>query len=109
MAAFLITAAVGIVLVLLGIRIIKGDINAIHRYHRQRVSEEDQAAFGKWMGIGTVSCGAGAVSFGVLAIAAEWTERAAWMTAGLYLIGAGLAAGIGIMICTTIRLNKGIF
>lgn len=109
MAAFIILIAVGAVLVILGISNMKGNISSIHRYHRQNVTEENKAAFGKLMGIGTISCGAGAMLFGVLSILSELTAQSIFMTAGAYLTAVSLAVGIGILIYATIKYNKGIF
>lgn len=109
MAAFLISAAVGAVLVILGISNMKGNINSIHWYHRQRVTEENKAVFGKLMGIGTIVCGISIFLFGLLSALAELTEQSIFMTAGSYVTIAGLAVGIGIFIYTTIKYNKRIF
>lgn len=109
MAAFLMPIAVGLVLVMIGISNIKGNINSIHWYHRQRVKEEDKAVFGKLMGIGTILCGAGVIAFGLLSLAAELTGQMIWMTIGSYLMVVCLVAGIGLFTYTTIKYNKGIF
>lgn len=109
MAAFIILAAVGAAVVLLGIKLVKGDINAVQWYHRQRVAEENQAAFGKLMGSGTISCGAGCILFGALSAVAESTAHAIWMTAGIYSTIVCLAVGIGLFIYATIRYNHGVF
>lgn len=109
MAAFLILIAVGVIFVILGISNMKGNIHSIHWYHRQRVTEENKAVFGKWMGAGMMSCGAGIILFGVLSILAELTAQPLFITVGSYLTIVGLAVGIGIFIHTTIKYNKGIF
>lgn len=109
MVEFLLPTAVGVVLVLIGVSNIKGNINSIHWYHRHRVTEENKAAFGKMMGIGTILCGAGIILFGVLSLLAELTGQEILVTVGSCLMMAGLAAGIGIFTYTTIKYNKGIF
>lgn len=109
MVAFLIPTAVGVILVILGISNMKGNINSIHWYHRQRVSKEDIAVFGKLMGIGTIACGVSVLLFGLLSILAELTAHSIFLTVGAYLMIAGLAVGIGIFIYTTMKYNKGIF
>ena len=109
MVAFLIPTAVGAILVMLGINNIKGDITSIHWYHRQRVTEENKAVFGKLMGTGTVFCGMGCVSFGLLSLLTELTTKPIFMTVGSYLTIASLAVGIGIFIYTTVKYNKGVF
>lgn len=109
MIAFLLPAAVGAVMILIGISNIKGDIGSIHWYHRQRVTEENKAVFGKLMGTGTILCGASVSLFALLSLLAELTGQYGYMTAGAALMVAGLAVGIGIFIYTTIKYNKGIF
>lgn len=109
MAAYLMSAAVGIILLLIGISNLKGNINSIHSYHRHRVSEEDKAAFGKLMGTGMIACSAGIISFGLLAFLSEMLDKEGLMTIGSYATAAGLAIGIAIMFYATIKYNKGVF
>jgi hypothetical protein len=59
MPAFVVTALVGIVCIVLGISNMKGNISSLHSYHRSRVSEEDRIPFGKKVGLGTIIIGAG--------------------------------------------------
>lgn len=109
MVVFIILIMVGVLFVILGTGIMRGNINLIHSYHVQKVSEEDKPVFGKRMGLGTIVCGAGIISFGILAILAELTAHPLLMTVGSCLLIPGLALGIGILIHTTVRYNKSIF
>ena len=43
----IITLAISIPFVWLGIRINCGDLNLIHDYHQEKVKEEEKAAYGK--------------------------------------------------------------
>ena len=54
MEPIIIPIVLGILLIILGVNNLKGNINSIHLYHRKRVTEEDKAAFGKLVGIGTI-------------------------------------------------------
>ena len=47
MPAFIVTALVGVVCIVLGISNMKGNISSLHSYHRNRVSEEDRIPFCK--------------------------------------------------------------
>lgn len=106
---FLMLTAVGVALIILGINNRKGNINSIHSYHRQRVSEENKAAFGKLMGTGSIVCGTGIAVCGVLTLLAEVTGTPLLATIGSCLVFAGLFIGIGCMTYATIKYNKGIF
>lgn len=107
MIAFIILIAVGAAVVRLGLRIRKGNIDAIHPYHRQRVT--DKAAFGKKMGLGTILCGAGMILFGSFSILAEWAENPTWMRAGVCLLLVSVFTGVGLLIYAARKYNQGVF
>lgn len=109
MIVFLVPITIGIAIVLLGINNMKGNINSIHWYHRQRVSEENKTIFSKLMGIGTIVCGLSVIIFGSLSILSELTAQSIFMTIGSYLTIIFLVVGVGIFIYATIKYNKGIF
>ena len=102
-------AIIGIILVVIGISNMKGNISSLHRYHRNRVSEEDRIPFGKKVGLGTVIAGGGLTVGAVLALAAERAEISALATAGNVVLIAGLVVGLGIAGYAMIKYNKGIF
>lgn len=109
MLAFLITTIVGIVLIVLGISNTKGNINSLHSYHRNRVSEKDKPVFGKLMGSGLIICGISIIVSGLLSIIGELTGKPILFTIGTCLMTIGLVTGVGIMIYATTKYNKGIF
>lgn len=109
MVLFIILIALGLIVILLGINIMRGSVYLIHEYHIQQVTEADKAAFGKRMGLGTLFCGSGIGLFGVLAVLAEVTSQPFWMTTGVCSCVVSLVAGIGIMIRTTRKHNGSIF
>ena len=61
MPAFIVSALVGIVCIVLGVSNMKGNISSLHSYHRNRVSEEDRIPFGKKVGLGTIIIGVGII------------------------------------------------
>ena len=63
MPAFIVTALVGVVCIVLGISNMKGNISSLHAYHRNRVSEEDRIPFGKKVGLGTIIIGVAVIVF----------------------------------------------
>ena len=109
MVLFIILIALGVIVIILGMNIMRGSVCLIHEYHMQQVTEENKAAFGKRMGLGTLFCGAGIGLFGALAVLSEGTSQPFWMTAGVCSCVVSLVAGIGIMIRTTRKYNNGMF
>lgn len=92
----------GILLIVLGVSNCMGNINTVHRYHRNRVSEEDKPKYGKVIGTGTIIIGASIIVTETLRM---FTDSPAlyWIT------GVGMTAGIGFMLFGQIKYNKGIF
>lgn len=90
-AEIIIYAAVGILLVVLGLLLWKKQkITLIHDYHCRNVQPEDVPAYTKSMGIGLIIIGAGMCAMGALRI----------LTDGLYAwlaFLAGFAAGLVVM------------
>lgn len=109
MPAFIITAVVGIVLIVIGISIIKGNINLIHSYHRKRVSKEDKPIFGKLMGTGMIICGVCIFLSSLLSIVGEILDQHMLIIIASYITIIGLTTGFTIMVYATIKYNKGIF
>ena len=109
MAAFILTALIGVVCIVIGITNLKGDVSSLHAYHRNRVSEKDMRTFGKLVGSGTIIVGAGCILFGGLSAVASLTQVGAWMLVGVALLILCLLVGLGISFFAMIKYNKGIF
>ncbi len=109
MSAYVLTFAVGVVCIILGIFNIKGNISSIHSYHRRRVSEEDRLPFGRKVGLGTVIIGAAIIIFGVLSTIAFYTDLHILTLIGTVIMIIGLIAGLGLSFYAMIKYNKGIF
>ena len=86
----------------LGFAHMMGNISSVHWYNRQRVSEENQKKFGKWIGGGTVTIGASFILSSLLLMIFE--NR-------LLLLIAGIGAIVGLIpiFYALIKYNKGIF
>ena len=109
MNTFLGTAAVGIIVIIFGIMNMRGNISTLHRYHRNRVSEEDRIPFGKKVGLGTIIVGCAVICKACLQFAAEKGGTASLDTLGTVLLVIGLALGFAFIIYAMIKYNKGIF
>ncbi len=99
----------GFLLILLGISNMKGNISALHRYHRKRVMEEDRLPFGRLVGLGTIIAGVSIVVNGGCTLLAERMQNALLATIGTVLMSIGLAAGIALILYAMFKYNKGIF
>lgn len=99
---FILMILLGLLLTMLGISNIRGNISSIHWYNRKRVTKENQGAYGKWIGTGTVLIGGSLVITGVLELL---NEKEYWFL--ILLIG--IVIGLSLMIYAQFKYNKGIF
>ena len=105
----IVTIAVGILCIGIGISNRKGNIETLHSYHRNRVSKEDRIPFGKQVGLGMIIVGAGIIAFGGFSLATFFTTRSIFTWIGTGVMIAGLATGAGISFHAMRKYNKGIF
>ena len=82
MPAFIATALVGIVCIVLGVSNCKGNISSLHSYHGQRVSEEDRIPFGKKVGLGTSIIGVAVIVFSGLSAVTLLTDNEIFINFG---------------------------
>ncbi len=109
MPAFIITALVGVVCIVLGISNMKGNISSLHSYHRSRVSEEDRIPFGKKVGLGTIIIGVAIIVFSGLSAVTLYTDNEVFTLIGTGILIAGIIVGLVISFKAMIKYNKGIF
>ena len=109
MPAFIVTALVGVVCIVLGISNMKGNISSLHSYHRSRVSEEDRIPFGKKVGLGTIIIGAVIIVFSGLSVVTLYTDNETFTLIGTGILIAGIIVGLVISFKAMIKYNKGIF
>ena len=92
----------GVFICAMGICNLRGNPAAIHWHHRRNVRPEDEPAYGKAMGAGTLIIGGALIVTAVLLLRLE-TESC------FYLTAAGLAVGLGVMLWGQLKYNHGIF
>lgn len=109
MPAFVVTALVGIVCIVLGISNCKGNISSLHSYHRHRVSEEDRVPFGRKVGLGTIIVGAAIIVFSGLSAVTLYTDNDIFILIGNGILIAGIVVGLVISFHAMKKYNKGIF
>ena len=109
MTACIVTALLGVLLIMLGISNMKGNIKSLHKYHRSRVSEEDRLPFGRKVGLGTIIIGVAVIIFSALLALGEYTGQTAVILVGNGILIAGLVTGLALSFYAMIKYNKGIF
>lgn len=99
---YILLLLLGATLIVTGIVNIRGNISTVHRYHRRRVSQADAPRYGKAMGLGTLIMGASGVATAVLQMIFD-------REAIFYLLAAGVAVGLAVMVYAQFKYNQGIF
>lgn len=98
---YILLLVLGAALIVTGIINIKGNISTVHRHNRRRVSQADAPRYGRAMGLGTMIMGASMAATAVLQMILD-------LEAIFYLLAAGVAAGLAVMVYAQIKYNKGI-
>lgn len=94
---------IGILLIGIGIANMKGNISMLHSYHRKRIKDEDKRPFGTKVGIGTIITGVTIIINAVVIYITGSEDIANW------IITIGFTLGIGIILYSIIKYNKGLF
>lgn len=92
----------GAVLIVLAIQNFKGNISTIHSYNRRRVSKANAPRYGRTMGLGTLIMGVSITATAIL-------QMIFHLEAIFYLLAAGVAVGLAVMVYAQFKYNKGIF
>ena len=99
---------IGLVMIFIGISNMKGNISSLHSYHRKRITEKDKPIVGKKVGVGTILCGFAISSNAIFRLLEILTKMKIFDTlCGVSLL-MGLV-GIGIVLFTINKYNKGLF
>ena len=106
---YIVTAILGIVLIVIGLSNRKGNISMLHSYHTKRVSEEDRIPFGKLVGLGMIIMGIVMILFSALMLLASYLQADLLTTIANVIMIAGFVIGIGIAFYAMFKYNKGIF
>ena len=105
----IISAAVGVLCVVIGISHCRGNLSLLHSYHIERVSQENRLPLGKRVGLGAIITGASIIAQSVLATVSIITQEKIYSVIGNAVLAAGLFVGIAIMLLSINKYNKGIF
>lgn len=92
----------GVLIVCLGIMNFKGNISSIHWYNRRKVAKENEKQYGKYMGIGTIFVGSSLILNSIL-------QMIFGLEIFYCIIVIGVVVGLGFILYSQIKYNKGIF
>ena len=109
MEAFLVTLIFGVLISAMGIINMMGNINTLHWYHRQRVTEENRKPMGKLVGLGTLIIGVSMIFFAILFLVFETTKLDVFLWMGSGIIAVGFVIGLLLNIYGIIKYNKRLF
>ena len=108
MYAFIFTAAIGAVIIVLGAINMTGNVRSLHSYHRNNVAPENLKPFGRLVGIGTIISGVACIILGALTYAATEFENELLSTVGTVAFTLLFAVGIAITFYAMKKYNGGI-
>ena len=109
MPGFVISFAVGVICIILGISNYRGNISSLHSYHRSRVAPEDVRPFGKKVGLGTILIGCGVIVFSIFGIVSLLAEQETFVLIGIVLMMLSMVTGMIIAFDAMKKYNHGIF
>lgn len=109
MSIVITPVVLGLIVSILGISNLRGNIASIHWYHRKRVTEENKAAFGKQIGLGTLIIGVAFVVFGGFAFLTVKTQKPLFIIIGVAILIIAIIVGFAISFHAMIKYNKGVF
>lgn len=92
----------GVLIVCLGIMNFKGNISSIHWYNHRKVAKENEKQYGKYMGIGTIIVGSSLILNSIL-------QMIFGLEIFYCIIVIGVVVGLGFILYSQIKYNKGIF
>lgn len=92
----------GVLIVCLGIMNFKGNISSIHWYNRRKVAKENEKQYGKYMGFGTIIVGSSLILNSIL-------QMIFGLEIFYCIIVIGVVVGLGFILYSQIKYNKGIF
>ena len=102
----IITLAISIPFVWLGIRINRGALYLIHDYHQKNVKDEEKAAYGKAFSKGMFGMAASMILSGVVAL---FGESKSFMIASLIVLFFCFMVSIAVLLRVQKKYNGGVF
>ena len=102
----ILTLAISIPFVWLGIRINRGALYLIHDYHQKNVKEEEKTAYGKAFSKGMFGLAASMIASGIVALFGDSKQ---YMIASLVILFLGFAISFAVILRVQKKYNGGVF
>ena len=102
----IITLAISIPFVWLGVRINRGALYLIHDYHQKNVKEEEKTAYGKAFSKVMFGMAASMIVSGLVALLGESKQ---FMIASLVILFLGFAISFAVLLRVQKKYNGGVF
>ena len=101
MSETILSIAIGILIIVLGVLNMKGNTKLLHSYHTKRVKEEDRLPFGRKIGAGAIIIGC---AIAISSVAQLFIPG----IANIIMI-IGFIPGVILILYALFKYNKGIF
>lgn len=109
MLTLMLTAPVGVLLIILGVICMKGNVSLVHWYHKRRVTEENQKKFAMLVGMGILIIGLSVIVNNIFLIINEIIPYKNFSFASTLTLSLGIVIGLMICFYAMIKYNRGIF
>ncbi len=109
MENLILSLIIGIVFIVIGILNMRGNVNLLHSYHRDRVKEEDKKPMGKTVGLGMIIIALAIIINGALEFLSKTLSNPILTYVGLGVLIVGLAVGLGLNFYAIKKYNGKIF
>lgn len=105
MFELVIQIIIGLVLIFIGFSNRKGNLKLLHSYHVKNVKKEDEIPFGKLIGLGSIIVGVTIIVVSIF----DFLTRKEFSLISNILLFLGFIPGVGIILYSLFKYNKGIF
>lgn len=109
MLTLMLTAPVGVLLIILGVICMKGNVSLVHWYHKYRVTDENQKKFAMLVGIGILIIGLSVIAYNAFFIIGKIMQHKIFSFASTLTLSLGIVIGLMICFYAMLKYNGGIF
>ena len=109
MTEFIATIAVSLVFLVIGIFNLSGNINMMHSYHRNHVSEENRKPMGRLVGSGMIIIALAILVGSTGSFVAELNDKPLYNILGMSIMAVGFIIGLALIFYAVKKYNGKIF